>query len=221
MARRRTNNTRDRAETERTLVTAVGRVLARDGFASLGVNAIAREAGVDKVLIYRYFGGLPELLSAYAESADFWPLIEEILGGDGSDLLALPPPERASIVLVRLLEALRKRPQTIEILAWEAVQRNALTEALSRKREAWGLAISDRLSPEGDDEDLLARTALLVAGFQYLLIRSRVFPAYSGVDLASEEGWGRIRRALRASLGGAPEKKPTKRSRTSRERRSS
>jgi AcrR family transcriptional regulator len=53
---------RDRAATEERILTAVGEVLARDGFAAIGVNAIARQAGVDKVLIYRYFGGLPELL---------------------------------------------------------------------------------------------------------------------------------------------------------------
>jgi hypothetical protein len=53
---------RDRAATEERILAAVGQVLARDGFGAIGVNAIAREAGVDKVLIYRYFGGLPELL---------------------------------------------------------------------------------------------------------------------------------------------------------------
>ena len=53
---------RDRAATEERILTAVGEVLARDGFAAIGVNAIAKQAGVDKVLIYRYFGGLPELL---------------------------------------------------------------------------------------------------------------------------------------------------------------
>ncbi|RJF88756.1 TetR/AcrR family transcriptional regulator [Oleomonas cavernae] len=48
---------RDRAATQARLVAAAGNVLARDGFAALGVNRIAVEAGCDKVLIYRYFGG--------------------------------------------------------------------------------------------------------------------------------------------------------------------
>ena len=43
---------RDRGQTQQILIGAVGRVLAKDGFVGLGINTIAREAGVDKVLIY-------------------------------------------------------------------------------------------------------------------------------------------------------------------------
>jgi AcrR family transcriptional regulator len=64
---------RDRRETERKLIEAAGRLMAREGFARLGVNAVAAEAGVDKVLIYRYFDGLPGLIRAYARQGDFWP----------------------------------------------------------------------------------------------------------------------------------------------------
>jgi len=70
-----------RIETEAELVRAVGRVIDRDGMGKLGVNAVAREAGVDKALIYRYFDGLPGLLRAFGESADFWPTVEEVLDG--------------------------------------------------------------------------------------------------------------------------------------------
>ena len=65
--------TRDRAATEERILAAVGEVLARDGFGAIGINTIAREAQVDKVLIYRYFGGLPELLKTWGASGRFWP----------------------------------------------------------------------------------------------------------------------------------------------------
>ncbi len=45
--------TRNRGLTASKIIDAVGHVLARDGFTKIGINAIAREAGVDKVLIYR------------------------------------------------------------------------------------------------------------------------------------------------------------------------
>ena len=68
--------TRDCAATEKRNLGvglgAVGDVLARDGFTAIGVNAIAKQAGVDKVLIYRYFGGLPELLQTWGASGRFW-----------------------------------------------------------------------------------------------------------------------------------------------------
>ena len=192
---------RDREQTRQTLILAVGRVLAKDGFLGLGINAIAREAGVDKVLIYRYFDGLPKLLKAYGESTDFWPSVEEVLGPDQATLRALSLPDRTAAIVVSLLEALRRRPQTIEILAWEAVQQNALTESLADIREQWSREVIARMLPDSvkDEEDLLALASLLVGGFQYLLIRSRNTRVYGGIALNTEEGWRRIRNAaLRA-----------------------
>ena len=55
---------RDREATERSLVEAAKHVLAEEGFQSFGVNAIARQAGCDKQLIYRYFAGLEGLADA-------------------------------------------------------------------------------------------------------------------------------------------------------------
>ena len=45
-------------------VVAGLKVLKRDGFAALGVSAVARQAKLGKPLIYRYFGGFtgPERL---------------------------------------------------------------------------------------------------------------------------------------------------------------
>src|SRR6185295_11786660 len=59
--------TRDRAASERALVAAAVEVLADAGFRSFGVNAVARAAGLDKQLIYRYFGGLEGLVAAVGE----------------------------------------------------------------------------------------------------------------------------------------------------------
>ncbi len=193
--------TRDRGQTQQILIGGVGRVLAKDGFVGLGINAIAREAGVDKVLIYRYFDGLPNLLKAYGQSGDFWPSVEEVLSPDENALHALPLAQRTATIVMRLLDALRKRPQTIEILAWEAVQQNALTESLAEIREQWSREVITRMLPDSvkDEDDVLALASLLVGGFQYLLIRSRNTKVYGGIALNTEDGWRRIRNAaLRA-----------------------
>jgi len=72
------------------LIQAVGTLLAREGFKGLGVNAVAREAGVDKVLIYRYFGGLSELIVAFGREGNFWPSIKELADGDVEAYSRLP-----------------------------------------------------------------------------------------------------------------------------------
>jgi AcrR family transcriptional regulator len=64
---------RNRPATEDRIRSAAWRLLEREGLPSWGVNAVAREAGVDKVLLYRYFGGHEELLLHLLERHRFWP----------------------------------------------------------------------------------------------------------------------------------------------------
>jgi AcrR family transcriptional regulator len=58
MPKKQTMKIRDKHITSKRLISAVGSLLAKKGFKGIGVNAVAREAGVDKVLFFRYFGGL-------------------------------------------------------------------------------------------------------------------------------------------------------------------
>ena len=195
-----TATTRDRDRTTRQLIEAVGRVLARDGFERCGVNAVAREAGLDKVLIYRYFTGMPGLLTAYGESNTFWPTVDEILG-ENRHALTLPMGERLEMILSTLLDALRNRPETLAIMAWELVQRNPLTDRLAKVREKWGrelIAISafDADAQGQLGEDGIALTNLVFAGIEYLLLRARTVTEFGGLPLNSDDGWQRIRRAL-------------------------
>lgn len=191
---------RDRAATEARLLAAVGEVLARDGFGALGVNAVAREAGVDKVLIYRYFDGLPGLVAAWGRSGSFWPGIDELMGPDRDAFLALPMAERYARFFEHLVDGLRRRPLTLEIMAAEIVEeRNALTAVLEAEREAWGAEAGRVLGgPEfARRPELQGLTLLLVAGVQYLLLRSRRIRIFGGVDLRSDDGWATLQHALR------------------------
>ncbi len=118
---------RNREATRARLIQAVGTLLAREGFTGLGVNAVAREAGVDKVLIYRYFGGLSELIVAFGREGNFWPSIKELADGDVEAYSRLPVSEQLSRLSRNFIQAIRQRPITQEILAWEMVERNDLT----------------------------------------------------------------------------------------------
>lgn len=190
---------RDRAATEARILAAVGEVLARDGCAGIGVNAVAKQAGIDKVLIYRYFGGLPELLRAFAASGRFWPTVAELLGPDPTAFLALPAAERHAAFFDHFVEALRARPMTVEILAGEVAERNALTAILEAEREAWGLeAVRVLGGPELAREPWAGTLMnLLVAGVQYLLVRARHIRIWSGMDLHTDAAWLQIRNAVR------------------------
>jgi AcrR family transcriptional regulator len=194
---------RDRAATEERILGAVGEVLARDGFGGIGVNAIAKQAGVDKVLIYRYFGGLPELLRAWGGSGRFWPRVADLLGPDPQALLSLPLAERYARFLAHFVDELRARPLTLAVLAGEVNERNELTALLEAEREQWGEeAVRVLGGPEWQARPWLQGvTILLVAGIQHLLLRSRQIRLFGGVDLRSDAGWNALKASLRELAG--------------------
>ena len=148
---------RNREATRRLLMTAVGELLAEKGFTGLGVNAVARQAGVDKVLIYRYFGGLQGLIKAFGQEGDFWPGIEELAGGDIDSFRRLPLEKKMVAMGQNFLNGIRKRPLTLEVMAWEMVERNELTEELEIIRETRMLRFAELFLPsEGAAAELMA-----------------------------------------------------------------
>ena len=194
---------RNREATRQILIQAVGEVLGEKGFTGLGVNAVARQAGVDKVLIYRYFGGLPGLIKAFGQEGDFWPSIEELAGGDIESFRLLSLEEKLTALGCNFLRGIRQRPLTQEVMAWEMVQRNNLTEELEIIRETRMLRFAELFLPaEGARADLTAIMAIFGAGISYLVCRSRKIRWYNGIDLNSEDGWQRIEAAVGQMVKG-------------------
>jgi len=186
--------TRDKEATKARLLNAVGSILAREGFGALGVNAVAHEAGVDKVLIYRYFGGMTELLHDFGQSGDFWPSISEVLGDDPSELMDFPLSDRWALGLSRYAEALRRRPVTKEILAWEQIEQNELTDVLRQARGEWFEELMAHFPGDEDatDADLVGTVLLIVGAIHYFIVLSRLQDDFSGVVVNTDEGWQQI-----------------------------
>ena len=182
--------TRDQAATRELLIKAVGTLLARQGFTALGVNAVAKEASVDKVLIYRYFGGLPELLQQFGCSGEFWPSVDELIGGEVETLQQMPLAQSVATVMRNYIKAIRSRPLTREILAWESVERNELTKVLEGIREKVSIELFQavRIDPEKYPA-VISVTTLLAAAVNYLVVRSRTIKQFNTIDISSEEGW--------------------------------
>jgi AcrR family transcriptional regulator len=188
---------RDKEYTKARILAAVGKLLAESGFRQLGINAIAQEAGVDKVLIYRYFGSLSGLLQAFGQEGNYWPSVEDLVAGvsaKAEDSRA----DWATQLLMQLLYELQQRPTTQEILRWEILEGNELTQelAIARNRVATEslrlLADKFGLSKH---QDLSAISAILIAGVVYLVLRAKANPTFLGIDFSSPHGWQRIEQA--------------------------
>lgn len=197
MAKKQQLKIRDKQITSRRLISAVGSLLAKKGFKGIGVNAVAREAGVDKVLIYRYFGGLEGLIAAFGKEGDFWPSALELAGGDLQKFSQMPLDERLSEFASNFTQSLRKRPLTQAIIAWEIIEPNGLTEELERIREQSIIEFFQMFFMKDQIQiDLQAIIMLIGAAISYLVIRSKNIDLFGGLDLGSDQGWKRIEKAI-------------------------
>lgn len=191
---------RDKEETKARILAAVGKLLAESGFQKLGVNAIAREAGVDKVLIYRYFQGLPSLLQSFGQEGGYWTTLPELVG-DESTVDAETLAEWMRYLLVEFMGDLKQRPVTQEILRWELLEGNELTQELASVRDKIALDSLKFLEQKGsfpEDKDIPAISAILIAGVVYLTLRTKSSETFMGLDFSSPAGWQRIEAAIEA-----------------------
>jgi len=194
---------RNRLGTEAKLREALVAVLVDGGFGAITPTAVGKAAGVDKMLIYRYFGGMDGLMQAVVGGPGFFPSFEEVCGGDPAAVRALPSGERAALVLGNMADVLMARPAALELMVWELVERNALTAIAETARETMGLRIVAELFDDvREPETLGAVSAVLAAGVTYLALRRRKIRWFNGVDLRADAGWAQIRAAIAAMTAG-------------------
>ena len=197
---------RDREETKTKILQAVGQVLATSGFQGLGINAIAREAGVDKVLIYRYFKDIPTLLKVFAQSGEYVGSLERFLAQVPDDQLQ---DWRSALVMFVMTYAklLRQNPLSQEIFRWELTEQNELTESLAESREVLiqkGLAWVRAKYPETVERDLESISAILLSSVTYLVLRSRTRQTFLEIDFAAPAGAAQVQATMRQFLDSIP-----------------
>jgi AcrR family transcriptional regulator len=188
---------RSRLQTEQKILNALETLLLEQGYPAVGVNAIARQAGCDKVLIYRYFDGLDGLLLAFAETTPLWWEVDEVMSETADTLASLPLHEYLQTLLKRHASSLQAMPVTLEIMAWEMSEQNNLTIALARTRAERGMALIKKIrthysQPSFDVGGILG---VFGAAINYLVIRTRKSPPQH-----MKEEWWRLQQTIAKML---------------------
>lgn len=184
---------RDKDATRAALLDAAKTVLAEDGFQAFGVNAVARKAGCDKQLLYRYFGGLDGLLEAIGADVATW------LGN------TTPPPAMQTYadwiahMADSYLTALRGNPLMQKIIIWELSappdKIAPLSQARGRAMMQWMAAARGSLEmPPGAG----LFNAVMIAAIQQFVLSAASTGAFSGLPLRTDEDWDRVRGGLKA-----------------------
>jgi AcrR family transcriptional regulator len=203
MSRAKVISIQEPASTRERLLAAVGEMLGHKGLCNFSLDEVVRQTGIRRDFIFRQYGGPEGLIASYANSPLFWPTAEELLEGHSQELTNLAPEGQVALFFKRTLAALRRRPQTLRILAWEVLESCPLATHLEEVRVRTALEYFERLEGDIPEEiDLTAIVLVMAAAVQYLLVRSQTSSSLGGVDLRTDAGWSRIETAIDALLKG-------------------
>jgi AcrR family transcriptional regulator len=188
---------RDRERTKGKILKAVGEVIEQFGTEKVGVNLIARTAGVNKVLIYRYFESVDGLMEQYVKSGEY----ASTMGEEYIESMNSIPPEERNKALVKLmgtfLADLRERKATRDLLRWEIGTGKSM---LSEARNQVATRIAEKIGELPNYKDTSALMAFLTAGIYYMTIATDYRDKMIDVDLHSEEGWKRIEKVIESII---------------------
>ena len=179
-------------ETEKNLLDAVSHIIETDGFTKIGVNRIAKQAGCDKVLIYRYFGGLDGLLVEWAKRHDYYSFAysefkETIKGVGEKDIRQI-----VKDVLIRQLHYLKGSVLMQELLVWELSGQSSF-KGILETRERSGYKLQEELNRYlnvGNDNDI--SIAMIISAINYIVLFTRQYHRINGIDFSEPEAWGRL-----------------------------
>lgn len=183
---------RDREATEKRLLETVGQMIAEEGFEKIGINAVASQSGVSKILIYRYFGSVEGLMAAYIRQHDFWLNFP----------LEFPARENINAfvkdIFRRQIELLRRNPTLKRLYRWELSCDNEMIRQLREQREKVGITLIERICELTGQrqEEIAALASLLSASITYLVMLEEYCPVYNGIPLNDDSGWEQIKEGI-------------------------
>lgn len=191
--------------TKRKLIDAVGEIFRTEGHAGLGINKVARIAGVNKKLIYRYFkNDFNNLLEEYILETDYWMIFAEKV----QDLIDQQSGTQKLItdILQNQFRFFYQDKQMQKLILWEVGTDSPLMRSIHNARERAGQKLIELTDPqfEGTDVNFRAIAALLVGGIYYTILHTRYNGGiFSDIDLSTEAGREEMLRAIKMIINWA------------------
>ncbi|HFK5585615.1 TetR/AcrR family transcriptional regulator [Elizabethkingia anophelis] len=180
---------RNKEKTKQKLLNAVGKILATKGYSELKVSKIATVAGLDKKLIYSYFGSTDKLIDEYIKSQDFWANVDdqEIMTSGFTD----GGQEITTNMILQQYDTLAKNKEYQKIILWGISETRPSLRKLADDREAVGNPLLDQVVDplfKEKSKEYRAILAMLVAGAYYLNLHFAVNGStFCGLDFNKEE----------------------------------
>ncbi|MCT2564058.1 TetR/AcrR family transcriptional regulator [Chryseobacterium herbae] len=188
---------RNKERSKKKFLDAVGKILKTKGYAGLKVNDIATVAGVDKKMIYTYFGGMNGLIDEYIRSQDYWSNVttEKMMPDleSGGRLFT-------EAMLLEQYDYVFKNKELQKLLIWRLSEpRKALHNMTNAQEENGESLFKFIIEPHFGEktQDFRAITAIVISGLYYLNMYSALNGSvFCGIDLSTDEGREKIKKAV-------------------------
>lgn len=202
MARKVTDGpVRNKERTKANLITALGKILKKDGFSGLSITRVAEEAKVDRRLIYDYFGGLEGMVKEYLNNNDYWKINPEDIGDMVEACKADSGKALAYSVLENQFDSLINNKEMRWIITWGLSEKLPILKELDLKRENIGDEVLSAVFDKhfhASDKNFRALYAILMGGVYYLTLHAKMQEnPFCGIDLQHPSGEEEIKKALR------------------------
>lgn len=189
-------NIRNKERSKEKFLEAVGKILETKGYSGLKVNDIAATAGVDKKMIYNYFGGTDQLIDEYISSLDFWSNVD----GNTAPEIADGGQEFSKQLLTQQFDYVASNKNLQKILLWGVAEKRNSLRNIADERERNGEQLFNQIADPYFAENVLqyrAIMAILISGIYYLNLYKGVnAETFCGIDLTKNEGSQQIKGAL-------------------------
>ena len=202
---------KNKEQTMQRLIDAVGTIIKHKGYKGLGLNTIAKEADVSKILIHRYFGGVDQLVEAYVLKNDYWiakakDVNREASGNTDRETLK----NLVSDLLKGHFEYFNTHEEMRSIILWEITEKTDLLNSISHVREEVGKLLLEKSAPlfKNSKKSLKGITALMVSAIYYMILHAKKNESsICGIDINSQEGQIEILKTIEQIVDWAFDKK--------------
>jgi AcrR family transcriptional regulator len=189
----------DKERSMQKLIDAVGTIIKTKGYTGLGPTNIAKCAGLNKKLIYLYFGSVENLIEIYVKGKDYWvaaagnagELMEENKGKNTKDIL--------EALLANQLDYFYQEEEMQKIVLWQISERTKIMYEVCEERERLGDKYFELADQElkNTDVDIRAIAGLLVGGIYHMVLHAKSTDSlFCQIDLNKPEGMQRIKDAI-------------------------
>lgn len=191
---------RNKERSKKKFLDAVGKILRTKGYTALKVSSIAAAAGVDKKMIYSYFGGLDGLIDEYFRSQDYWSEldIEEV------EKISFQSEDGGKSFMEKMLQTkfdyVYNNKEAQKLLLWcLSESRKPLKKLNHIQEENREYIFKMLMNPYVKDktEDVRSILAILVSGLYYLNMYAAMNGSiFCGIDLSTIKGRDKIKTAI-------------------------